>query len=388
MLAHNIELLSITFFMTCSLFAAAIRRLYRPPHCASCSDMDYNYPARNVFSTLYSLAIMLVPCVVNPDDTEAKTLKQLYFVLFYPPAVTLLICKYFGAEKNWDSWRWPSLALMMPVVAIMAMLSFLGFVDGSQFSENQINTIRYSTFAISIAWIVMCVIVNVKLFGWVRRHPDGSNEFSNAADFPCAFALRCTIQSLGVVALSWIFYALGYRAIAVANIVFGIWTALFLIKALHPQRKHIQTIDIQVIPTSYSTNNDIVKENVDCDNCVSQPPISESVQQQEKSSLKDEHYDKIIAEVVAYIEGKKAFLNPHLKLSDLADHCTFGQTYISLALKQRYGGFYNYVNKLRLAYFEEYKRLHPNAILDDIAERSGFSSRQSYYNVKKRFGEK
>ena len=382
MLAHNIELLSITFFMTCSLFAAAIRRLYRPPHCASCSDMDYNYPARNVFSTLYSLAIMLVPCVVNPDDSEAKTLKQLYFVLFYPSAVTLLICKYFGAVKNWDSWRWPSLALMMSVVAIMAMLSFLGFVDGSQFSENQINTIRYSTFAISIVWIVMCVIVNVKLFGWVRRHPDGSNEFSNAADFPCAFALRCTIQSLGVVALTWIFYALGYRAIAVANIVFGIWTALFLIKILHPQRKFIQMVENQVVIPSENKIDCILKENVNCDDSTAQTPIPESI----NSTLKDGHCDKIIAEVSSYVEGEKAFLNPNLKLSDLAEHCTFGQTYISLALKERYGVFYNYVNKLRLNYFEEYKRLHPTAILDDIAERSGFSSRQSYYNVKKRLG--
>lgn len=385
MLAHNIELLSITFFMTCSLFAAAIRRLYRPPHCASCSDMDYNYPARNVFSTLYSLAIMLVPCVVNPDDPESKTLKQLYFVLFYPPAVTLLICKYFGAVKNWDSWRWPSLALMMPVVAIMAMLSFLGCVDGSQFSENQINTIRYSTFAISIAWIVMCVIVNVKLFGWARRHPDGSDEFSNAADFPCAFALRCTIQSLGVVALTWIFYALGYRAIAVANIVFGIWTALFLIKILHPQRKHTQIIDIKATAFSYP-NDEVAKEDINCDTSDPQQPTSESMPLPENSTLKDGHCDKILADIAAYIEGEKAFLNPNLKLSDLAEHCVFGRTYISLALKERYGGFYNYVNKLRLEYFEEYKRLHPNAILDDIAERSGFSSRQSYYNVKKRMG--
>ena len=125
-----------------------------------------------------------------------------------------------------------------------------------------------------------------------------------------------------------------------------------------------------------------MKENVNCDDSTAQTSIPKSI----NSTLKDGHCDKIIAEVSSYVEGEKAFLNPNLKLSDLAEHCTFGQTYISLALKERYGGFYNYVNKLRLNYFEEYKRLHPTAILDDIAERSGFSSRQSYYNVKKRLG--
>ncbi|MBQ9214116.1 MAG: hypothetical protein IJ150_09295 [Bacteroidales bacterium] len=382
MLAHNVELLSITFFMTCSLFSAAVRRLYRPPHCVSCSDMDFNYPARNVFSLLYSLAILLVPCIVNPDDTEAKMLKQLYFVLFCPPAVTLMICKYFGTVKNWEVWRKPSLALIIPVVAILAVLSATGFVSGNQFSENKLNIIRYSTFATSIVWIVMCVIVNVKLLGWVRRHPDGGDEFSNAADFPCSFALRCTAQSLGAVALTWIFYALGYRAISMVYIFFGIWTALFLVKILYPQRKFIQVVENQVIVSHENKIDCILKENVNCDDSTAQTPIPESI----NSTLKDGHCDKIIAEVSLYVEGEKAFLNPNLKLSDLAEHCTFGQTYISLALKERYGVFYNYVNKLRLNYFEEYKRLHPTAILDDIAERSGFSSRQSYYNVKKRLG--
>ena len=117
----------------------------------------------------------------------------------------------------------------------------------------------------------------------------------------------------------------------------------------------------------------------------SQTPQSESVNQ-EPSIFKAETKDKIFAEVAAYVEGEKAFLNPHLSLSDLAQHCSYGQTYISKVLKEQHGGFFNYVNKLRLEYSDEYRSLHPNAIIDDIAERCGFASRQSYYNARKRLG--
>lgn len=46
------------------------------------------------------------------------------------------------------------------------------------------------------------------------------------------------------------------------------------------------------------------------------------------------------------------------------------------------GGFFHYVNSLRLRYADEYRAAHPNASVTEIADASGFGSRQSCYSVK------
>lgn len=50
--------------------------------------------------------------------------------------------------------------------------------------------------------------------------------------------------------------------------------------------------------------------------------------------------------------------------------------------KTEFGGFFHYVNTLRLRYADEYRAAHPKASVAEIAEASGFGSRQSYYSVK------
>ena len=55
-------------------------------------------------------------------------------------------------------------------------------------------------------------------------------------------------------------------------------------------------------------------------------------------------------------------------------------------LKTEFGGFFHYVNALRLRYADEYRAAHPTASIGEIAEASGFGSRQSYYSVKEEMG--
>lgn len=74
----------------------------------------------------------------------------------------------------------------------------------------------------------------------------------------------------------------------------------------------------------------------------------------------------------------KIFLNPHLKLSDVAEACNTNRTYVSNYFNQEAGAsFYEYVNTMRVD--------HACALLRDtndsvkvIAARSGFNSPQSF----------
>ena len=49
-----------------------------------------------------------------------------------------------------------------------------------------------------------------------------------------------------------------------------------------------------------------------------------------------------------------------------------------------WGGFFNYVNRLRLQHVEAYLQAHPGAPLQEAILESGFNSRQAYYAVKAR----
>ena len=84
------------------------------------------------------------------------------------------------------------------------------------------------------------------------------------------------------------------------------------------------------------------------------------------------------------MEQKKGFLNPHLTLAHVASQTDYGRTYVSKVFKQEFGGFYNYINRLRLEYAAQYASEHPEASQDEIASQSGFSSRTSQWRAANR----
>lgn len=83
----------------------------------------------------------------------------------------------------------------------------------------------------------------------------------------------------------------------------------------------------------------------------------------------------MLAAIREVVERQQAFLEPHLTLQDVADRCGYGRTYISALIKEEMGGFSAYVNRLRLAYVEEYQREHPDATLGEAIDMAGFGSR-------------
>lgn len=51
--------------------------------------------------------------------------------------------------------------------------------------------------------------------------------------------------------------------------------------------------------------------------------------------------------------------------------------------RQELGGFFSYVNGLRVQHVETYLKENPSATLQEAVLESGFNSRQAYYSVKK-----
>ena len=86
--------------------------------------------------------------------------------------------------------------------------------------------------------------------------------------------------------------------------------------------------------------------------------------------------------VCAVVEEQQAFLEPHLTLQELAERCGYNRTYISGLIKSELGGFFEYVNRLRLSYVEKYLQENPGATQGEAIEAAGFGSRPTYYAVK------
>lgn len=68
----------------------------------------------------------------------------------------------------------------------------------------------------------------------------------------------------------------------------------------------------------------------------------------------------------------------------MADRSGYSRSYIAGLFKSEFGGFFPYINRLRLQHVDEYLQQHPAAPLQEALEASGFNSRQTYYAVKAR----
>jgi len=83
---------------------------------------------------------------------------------------------------------------------------------------------------------------------------------------------------------------------------------------------------------------------------------------------------------------EKIYLQPNLKLEDLAKMMNTNRTYIYQAINQQMGTSFNeFINCQRIAHAEQMMKAHPDMQIHDIAIRSGFASISSFYRNLRKF---
>jgi AraC-like DNA-binding protein len=100
--------------------------------------------------------------------------------------------------------------------------------------------------------------------------------------------------------------------------------------------------------------------------------------------LAEERTARIAAEIEQFVLTEAAYLDPHLRLEQVVERCSFSRSYVSRVFTDRFGGFSDYVNGLRLKYYDHYMSQHPNATGEAAAEASGFTSYRAYSRAKER----
>lgn len=87
-----------------------------------------------------------------------------------------------------------------------------------------------------------------------------------------------------------------------------------------------------------------------------------------------------------YLRDKKPYLNPNLRITELAAGLNTNRTYISSFIKKEYGmNFCRFINRCRLQELDRLRLQPSNAKKTniDLVLMAGFSNYRSYLRVKK-----
>ena len=343
-------------YVAVALTVAAVRWFHlckpfdRKPH--------YYYPGRPFITAIGLNALILLPGVFLPESEDAWILTRLYFLPVTLLHFTILLFSYFGNVMQWKKWRLPIAVIGLPVLLALLTSFGMAIVPGEQIGSALDTRLAVAVlYILGIILSAVCLVSTGVVFVWAGRFdPD---DFSNPSDFPVRFARRWIMVVLVNLILCWGVAISGSRAaLAGLEVFLSASLVVFLITVLHPHRSRpIDSDEEAVMETESAAPN---------------------------RSLPGKKRSEIMDAIRTVVEQQKAFLDPHLTLQDVADRCGYNRTYVSGLVKEEFGGFFAYINSLRLDHVESYMQQHPDATIQEAALESGFNSRQAYYTFKSR----
>lgn len=112
----------------------------------------------------------------------------------------------------------------------------------------------------------------------------------------------------------------------------------------------------------------------------------EQVSNDDSAALKDAVNRSMTERIIALVENDKIYLQPDLKLDDLAQMMHTNRTYIYQAVNQQMGiSFNEFINRYRIAHAKRLMASDPTLSMNDVALQSGFASLSSFYRNMKKF---
>lgn len=321
----------------------------------------YIWPDRKLQVLVYLMATLLLPYVINPTDEAAWTLMKSYFPATYYFYTGLLLLCYAGTVKQWNRWKLVSWIAACIVIASMLIPVLNAWLPFEFMNAKGVEFWHYVITTESLLMLAFCCLAMWQVWCWIRESRDAN--YSNPDDFPVKYASIVVIYPIILTPLLWPAYILDSRQVmAVLHILLAAFNVVLLLTVMPAWRRKY------MLPSIADDEN-----NNDDDNARQDASVEEQIEQ-------------TALEIRAYVEGQHAFLNPHLKVDDVVEHCQLGRTYVSMTFQRRFGSFASYINGLRLAHYEQYVANHPEETKESAAIVSGFSSYMSYYRAKQRQG--
>jgi len=353
---------ALSSYIVSCLIVSAIRWLHVDPQ--KLDNGDYFVITRKYMSLLFLTPVVLIPAVWMHQQPYISFTVKAYLLLAYSAFFTILLIKYFGTIKKWkplNAFIFTIMAVFL--IAVIALKAIAYFTDWLG-NEMIFRVVEIVALVLFVFFIIAGIFATLKVRAWIKAYH--RRNYSTYDDFPLVFARKINyiLLALSVVVSPTIFTD-NKIVIAIAMFLLIVLNVTYLLFVLTSDRVRVfQQIDDEVDTPIVSASDDNDAEN--------------------ECSVDDGAVITISEEIANYVEKEKNYLNPHLTIGNVVDNCHYGRTYVSNVFKKKFGGFYNYINGLRLNYAEQYKKEHPFATMDEIAEKSGFASRQTFYTVKRR----
>lgn len=344
--------LSATVFIAVGLTIAAVRFFHM------CRPFDrkprYYYPGRPFVVGIYLNALLLLPYALHPGSPDAWYLARIYFLPVTIFHFTVMLFSYFGNVMQWKKWHRPMIIVSLPVFLALLAAFAMAVWPGDQSASVSPALSWAVLYVLGIIITGICIMAMAVVLRWARRF--NADDFSNPADFPVTQARRWVAMVVFNLVLCWVGAIVARQGLmAVLMLLFAGVSVVFIISALHPHRS--QPLEEEV------------------------PGPPETVAPRRTSSEKKRQ--ELLSAIHTVVVEQEAYLDAHLTIQDVADRCGYSRSALSSLFKAELGGFFGYVNGLRLQHVETYLHEHPSATMQEAVLESGFNSRQAYYSVKK-----
>ena len=100
----------------------------------------------------------------------------------------------------------------------------------------------------------------------------------------------------------------------------------------------------------------------------------------EKPTEAEESRLNLMGQMSTLIEEKELYRRKNLRITDVASELATNKTYVSVLLNNLSGeSFTTMITRYRVQYAQKLLREHPDMLLDEVAESSGFSSRTTFF---------
>ena len=357
--------LAAAVFITAGLLVAAVRWFHM------CRPFDknpkYYYPGRPFVVGIYLNALVLIPYALHPESADAWYLARIYFLPVTICHFIILLFSFFGIVLRWKKWLLPILLVGGPVALVMLAALVLAVWPGEQMEDAASNMVSgYVLYALGIIITIVCIVAVVLVLRQAQR--SDKDEFSNPEDFPVVSARRWMLL-IGVnLVLCWTGALSNSPAVlAVIMLLLAVSALVFLISVLSPSRNR----PMEELAVEEASEPALGLE-----------PDPETEDHLYQRSLSLQKRLEILSAVTTVVEEQEAFLEPHLTLQEVAERCGYNRSYVAGLIKSELGGFFTYINRLRLQRVDDYLQEHPDATVLEAAEESGFISRKAYYSAK------
>lgn len=347
-----------TYLAVC-VVAGVVRWGHRcPPYV---KHMDYYFPAWRTLIYCAFSHLVLLPVVFLPGEPDAVMQLRMMLMLTSPFFCEVMIFSYFGRVLGANWWRRPVYVMSVTYVLMSMTGLVVTLLPGTQLQGTFLRWYFLVGGVLALSYLVGLVLALRMILRALRNFSE--ENYSNPDDFPKQYAESILWIPLLHLIMSWSMTFNGaWWALCFGLLILSILAIVLLLGALSPHR----AMDVERLEA------DLKEEATD------KPAESEL--------LPPERKEAILQAIRKRMEEGEAYLDSHLTLSKLSQDCGINRTYVSSVLSERLGGFFTYVNRCRLAYAETYKQQNPRADVDEVALASGFNSRQSLYNARKRLG--